>query len=70
MQVTRLHLPRPASSVQSSQLEVAINLLMLAWVEVVPVEELMRESMIIAISRALIYWAEPIFPLIFGPVYL
>ena len=70
MQVTRLHLPRPASSVQSSQLEVAINLLMLAWVEVVPVEELMRESMIIAFSQAPIYWAELTSPLIFDPVYL
>ena len=45
-------------------------MLMLAWVEVVPVEELMRESMIIAISQAPIYWAELTSPLIFDPVYL
>ena len=70
MQVTRLHLPRPASSVQSSQLQVEINLLMLAWVEVEPVEDMMRESMIIAISQEPIYWAELTSPLIFNPVNL
>ena len=55
MQLTRLHLPRLASLVQSSQLQLVLNLLMLAWAEVVPVEELMRESMIRAISRGPIY---------------
>ena len=62
MQVTRLHLPRPASLMQSSQLQVVLSLLMLAWAEVVPVEELMKESMIRAISQAPIYWAESTYP--------
>ena len=62
MQVTRLHLPRPASLVQSSQLQVVLNLLMLAWAEVVLVEELMKESMIRAISQVPIYWAESTYP--------
>ena len=55
MQVTHLHLPLPASLVQSSQLEVVLSLLILAWAEVVPVEELMKVSMIRAISREPIY---------------
>ena len=62
MQVTRLHLPRPASLVQSSQLKVVLNLPVLAWAEVVPVEELMKVFMIRAISREPIYWAEPTSP--------
>jgi hypothetical protein len=35
---------------------------MLAWAEVVLVEELMKESMIRAISQVPIYWAESTYP--------
>ena len=69
-QVTRLHLLQPASLVQSSQLEVVLNLPKLASAEVVPVEGLMRESMIKATSLVQRYLAEPTFPWIFDPVYL
>ena len=69
-QATRLHLLHPASLVQLSQLEVALNLPKLASAEVVPVEGLMRESMIKATSLVQRYWAEPTFPWIFDPVYL
>ena len=70
MQVIRLRLPRPASLVQSSRLQVVMNSLMLTWEEFVSAEELTRESMIRAISRVPIYWAESTSPLIFDPVYL
>ena len=42
----------------------------LASAEAVPVEGLMRESMIKATLQVQIYWAEPTFPWIFDPVYL